>query len=528
MDAKNQAFRWVELLREVVSYSNQTQFARQMGFSEREVSRWINGRTTPSGHNVALILNECERLGINFKKFRGIRPVYDFQVSYERNVADGPQDVPYTNLRLPKVTSRLLGYELNSPLGIPASVLTLNSKWIEPLVKTGWDVITAKTVRTKPEFPHPMPNWGYLPELQEPLEPTSVLATVRATTDIPDIDISKLSGGNSFGMPSSSPAEWQEDLRATKNLLSRGQILIVSVVGTADETKNGLAQSKSLIDDFVDCARLASEVEPHGLELNFSCPNVYGKEGSIFHDPETAAKICKRIRAEVGGKILVKIGYLPDDELDQLYKAIYKFVDGFTAINTASAKVVSAGQREEPFFPGEKRASGGVSGVAIRNIALSTVRRLRDRAIKTKPELEIIGVGGISSAEHVKLFEDAGANVVQICTAALFDPFIAVEIRKQLARERNPPNYSPTLERAGLQVSFRDQYSQEVFETVIRVSNNMDVPFDVVYSVVQKKWLSDYLAQVGSLQSTNSQTRTRLGAPSEDQIRIWVQDELDK
>ncbi len=227
-------------------------------------------------------------------------------------------------------------------------------------------------------------------------------------------------------------------------------------------------------------------------------------------------------------KILVKIGYLSSDEIRLFFNATYKYVAGYTAINTVSTKVNSDGQREEQFFPGVDRSTGGVSGVAIRNLALETVRGLRDLAVERKPELAIIGVGGISTAEHVKMFELAGANVVQICTAALFDPFIAVEIRKQLAQERNPPNYSASLDKAGVHVSFQDQHTKEAFEMVIRVANKMDLPFDVVYSIVHKNWLGRYLDEISPLKATSSQVRRRSSSPSEEQIERWVQDEMAK
>jgi dihydroorotate dehydrogenase (NAD+) catalytic subunit len=527
MESQDETFRWSELLRELVSYSNQTQFARTMGFSEREVSRWIKGRAKPNGHSIAALLKECEKRGINFKKYRGLKPVYDFHVTLDRNVMDGPQDFPFANLRVEKIPSSFLGYHLNSPLGVPASVLTLNSNWIEPLAGIGWDVITAKTVRTGAEVPHPMPNWVYLPGLREPMLEDALVTSIEATTDVPDINIAELSAANSFGMPSSSILEWQADLRATKALLKSGQILIASVVGTAQEGKPDV--EKSLVDDFVACAKFAAETEPHAIELNFSCPNVYGKEGSIFHNAALAGRICRIIRKNLpDAKILVKIGYLNAEDLQEFFDATYKYVDGYTAINTFSTKIVTTGQREEPAFPGPKRSTGGVSGAAIRNIALATVRRLRAMAVERKPELQIIGVGGISSAEHVKLFEEAGANVVQICTAALFDPFIVVEIRKQLAHERNPGNYSPALEKSGHHVSFQDQHSKETFETVILVAEKMDVPFDVVYSIVYKNWLGDYLKELALLKSSAPQARTRLSSPTEDQIERWVKDELSR
>lgn len=526
MESKDNIFRWGDLVHDLVGPSSKTQFARRMRFSDKEVGRWIRGNAKPTGHLAESLLNECERVGINWRKYRGLKPVYDFHVTFERNVHDGPQDLPFNNLHLPKVPSNLLGYELNSPLGVPASVLTLNSKWIEPLLRIGWDIITAKTVRTRSVLPHPTPNWVYLPELREPLAEGVLLDSVTATTDVPNINIAELSAANSFGMPSLSPAEWQEDLKATKALLKRGQILIASVAGTANDSKSDVV--KSLIGDFVTCARLAAEVIPHAIELNFSCPNVYGKEGSVFHDPDTAAKICKRIRSEIPDvKLLVKISVLPSNELQTLFDATYKYVDGYTAINTVSEKIITAGQREEPAFPGSGRAAGGVSGVAIRNIALSMVTRLRQMAIEKRPEIAIIGVGGISSAEHVNLFLDAGANAIQICTAALFDPFIAVEIRKQLAQERNSANYSAVLQKGGAHVAFQDEHTLATFEMVLRISERMDLPFDFVYSIVYKKWLSPYMGELSRLRkSVGSQVRTRLSPPTEDQIESWVQDEL--
>jgi dihydroorotate dehydrogenase (NAD+) catalytic subunit len=185
-----------------------------------------------------------------------------------------------------------------------------------------------------------MPNWVYLPDLIEPVPADDTFGPVLGTTDTPNItniNVSELSAANSFGMPSPAPAEWQADLIATKGLLKRGRILIASVVGTADPQKADAV--RSLINDFVDCARLAAETEPHAVELNFSCPNVYGKEGSIFHDPEIAGKICKKVRTVLPDtKLLVKIGYLPITELKTLFDATFRYVDGYTAINTCQPR----------------------------------------------------------------------------------------------------------------------------------------------------------------------------------------------
>src|SRR5687767_15827945 len=100
---EEQVFRWTELVRELVHGSNQTQFARHMGFSDREVSRWIKGSAKPNGKHIDALLKECEARGINFRKYRGLKPVYDFHATFEKNVADGPHDLPFANLRIPKI-----------------------------------------------------------------------------------------------------------------------------------------------------------------------------------------------------------------------------------------------------------------------------------------------------------------------------------------------------------------------------------------------------------------------------------------
>src|SRR5439155_12507965 len=121
---------------------------------------------------------------------------------------------------------------------------------------------------------------------------------------------------------------------------------------------------------FVKVANLAAEARPNAIELNFSCPNVYGKEGSIYHNPELAERICKRVAAEIGDvRLVVKIGYLSPSELRSLFDRIYRHVHGIAAINTISAAILSAGLRAEPLFPAKhnNRNNGGVSGFLIKD-----------------------------------------------------------------------------------------------------------------------------------------------------------------
>jgi dihydroorotate dehydrogenase (NAD+) catalytic subunit len=85
-------------------------------------------------------------------------------------------------------------------------------------------------------------------------------------------------------------------------------------------------------------------------------------------------------------------------------------VDGLTAINTVRALSIDI----ETGRPSLSNKYGGLSGGAIRPIALRCVYELRE-----KFDIPIMGCGGVSTWEHAVQFFLAGANAVQVGTAAL-------------------------------------------------------------------------------------------------------------
>jgi len=69
---------------------------------------------------------------------------------------------------------------------------------------------------------------------------------------------------------------------------------------------------------------------------------------------------------------------------------------------------------------------GGLSGPAIRPLALRCVAEVHD----SLPDLDIIGVGGITSADDARAFFAAGAVAIQVGTGLLHDP---TTVRRLLA-----------------------------------------------------------------------------------------------
>ena len=70
-----------------------------------------------------------------------LHATYDITRSYEDNYDRGP----LINFEIPKpihlAPIKLWGYEINSPIGVPAGPL-LNSKYIELYAKLGFDLVT--------------------------------------------------------------------------------------------------------------------------------------------------------------------------------------------------------------------------------------------------------------------------------------------------------------------------------------------------------------------------------------------------
>jgi dihydroorotate dehydrogenase (NAD+) catalytic subunit len=103
--------------------------------------------------------------------------------------------------------------------------------------------------------------------------------------------------------------------------------------------------------------------------------------------------------------------------------------------NCIAAKVHRDGH---PMFDGELR---GIGGHAIRNASIEQMgmfaKLIRDR----RQSLQLIGVGGVSAAEHVKQYLDAGAAAVHLATAPMLDPCVGMSIQRELFqndRNRQP------------------------------------------------------------------------------------------
>jgi dihydroorotate dehydrogenase len=231
----------------------------------------------------------------------------------------------------------------------------------------------------------------------------------------------------SFGMPSMSPDYWRADVEQTRGRLQREKLLSVSVVASP-EAGWSLAD---LADDYARCARWAVESGADCVELNFSCPNVDTSDGQLYQQSAAAQIVAGEVRAAIGKTpCVIKIGYLDrEDAVEELVAAVAPYVDALAMTNCISARVqLPAG---EPLFQAAQR---GIGGEAIREASIAQVARFQRVIQRRGDRLRLIGVGGISSAEHVVQYLSAGAEAVQLATSAMLDPLVAVQIRGDVSQ----------------------------------------------------------------------------------------------
>jgi dihydroorotate dehydrogenase len=343
------------------------------------------------------------------------RPTYDVHRSYDENYTAGPAFAgPLPPERSGEPCASFLGHPVYTPLGVPAGPL-LNSAWIALYARLGFDLLTYKTVRSVARPAHPFPNCLYL-DTPASLQEVDIGGVVLARGDqrhTPE----QVTITNSFGMPSRAPAVWQADLERALGTIGQGQVVIASVVGTSG--------AGDLAVDFGRAVALAAEVRPHAIEINLSCPNVRGGEGSLFQSPEAAERVVRRAWEAVGTTpLIIKIGYVVEEaSLAELMRRCGPYVQGVAGINTIPMAVRDAAGG--PALGSAARLRAGVCGRAIRDLALRQVQRLVDLRRRLGMGWTIIGVGGIFAAEDVDAHLHAGADAAMSATGAMWNPLLA-------------------------------------------------------------------------------------------------------
>lgn len=346
---------------------------------------------------------------------------FDPKLSYDENYKKGPFG-EFANKKIYKEKGKpqnsFLGIPVYEPFGIPAGPL-LNSNFVNAALDKGFDLVEYKTVRSKKYDSHSWPNVLSVEikgNLTERKAEKGLIGHFKFN-DPPSIT-------NSFGVPSKDPDEWQKDLSKSVKYAKEGQLVIGSFQGTLREGYD----NKKYMMDFVLTAKLLKETGVKAIEVNLSCPNE-GHSNLLCFDIERSKEIAELIKNEVGNlPLIVKISYFHNTQrLGKFVSELGEIVQGISAINTLPAKVID--ERGMQALPGEGRIKSGVCGDAIRWAGLEMVSRLYNLREEFDYKFEIIGVGGVLTPEHYKKYRKAGADAVMSATGAMWNPFLAQEIK---------------------------------------------------------------------------------------------------
>lgn len=219
---------------------------------------------------------------------------------------------------------------------------------------------------------------------------------------------------NSIGLPNKGLAGFLEhDL---PKLAELPVPLIVSVMATSR-------------DDFARLVGAVSEREEvAALELNVSCPNV--KSGLIVGaEPTETLALCEALRPLTDKPLIVKLTPNVADPAPVARAAEEGGADAVSLINTLRATALDP-RTGEPWLGA---GSGGLSGAAVKPVALDQVRRVRAAV-----SLPIIGMGGIESGADALDFLRCGATAVAVGTANFRDPLAGERVRAELEALSEP------------------------------------------------------------------------------------------
>jgi dihydroorotate dehydrogenase (NAD+) catalytic subunit len=174
------------------------------------------------------------------------------------------------------------------------------------------------------------------------------------------------------------------------------------------------------VSDYAEvCDRLDDRPEIDAIEVNVSCPNVDDVPASV-------GEIVSAARGATCKPLYTKLSPATADIAEVARAAQAAGTDGLSLVNT----ILGLALDERNLKPRLSRAAGGLSGQALKPIALAAVY-----ACYAATGLRIIGMGGIATGRDALEFVAAGAADIALGTILFSDPGAPARIRAELEAE---------------------------------------------------------------------------------------------
>lgn len=187
------------------------------------------------------------------------------------------------------------------------------------------------------------------------------------------------------------------------------------IVNIAGETTSEYVQLAEILEGVAGVA---------GIEVNVSCPNVL-EGGAVFGaSAEAVAGVTAAVRRATTLPLIVKLSPNSGDARPTALAAASAGADAISLINTITGMLIDIEMRQPVLANG----TGGLSGPAVKPIALRMVYEVARELRSSYPHVPIIGIGGITNTKDALEFIMAGASAIQIGTINFVNPHAGVEI----------------------------------------------------------------------------------------------------
>lgn len=300
------------------------------------------------------------------------------------------------SVRSKKLERNVLGLHFRNPVGLAAG-MDKNASLINEWFYLGFGFVEIGTVTPLPQDGNPKPRLFRLP--------------------IDQALINRM-GFNNAGMT-----------KIARRLRSRYTPMIVGGnIGKNKDTPNDRAE-----EDYQLCFESLYDLVDYFV-VNVSSPNTPGLRELQERAP--LLKLLTTLNTLNNSKpqrrpILLKIAPdLSNSQLDDIVEIVAESgIDGLIATNTTIAREPLLTPREEVAAIG----AGGLSGKPLKERSNEVIRYLRAKA---GPDLPIIGVGGIHSADDAIEKLKAGADLIQVYSGFVYEgPGLIEEINQRILND---------------------------------------------------------------------------------------------
>ena len=297
--------------------------------------------------------------------------------------------------------STVAGIDFPTPVGLAAG-FDKDAEVPEEMLDLGFGFVEVGTITPRPQGGNPTPRLFRLRQ---------------------DEAVINRMGFNNGGQPA-----------AFQRLLECGQLhgVIGVNIGANKDSADRIA-------DYVAGVRAMAPVARY-LTINVSSPNTPGLRG--LQDEGALDELLAAVQ-QVGAKIPIFLKVAPDlgerDPERIVRAAIDHKIDAIIVSNTTVAR--------PPLKSRHAAEQGGLSGAPLKPLALDALRRFR-RA--SAGEMPLIGVGGIATVDDAWERIHAGASLVQLYSAMVYEgPGIARRIAHGLARLLDRAGFANIAEAVG-------------------------------------------------------------------------------